>query len=375
MWTKPSQSLNRFFLFLILAWLGAGDCSHADWIRHTIDNTSHGADGIRIGDQNRDGLPDLVTGWEEGGEVRVYFNPGPANVKKNWPRQTVGKVRSPEDAVFADLDRDGHWDVVSCCEGKTKSVYFHFAPSGPGRNWKTVVVPALEGKALWMFAMPMNVDGRFGDDLVIAAKGAEATIGWLEAPENPRVVEDWTWHPLHPVGWVMSIMKQDMNGDRLPDILFSDRKGARRGIHWLEHPGTTHADRTWKRHTIGATDREVMFLALGDINGDQLIDVAANIKGGDLVWCERLNPSGFAWKEHKIPQPKEIGTGKGVAIHDINSDGHPDLLFTCENANGKHGVGWLDAGNRWEMTRISGDQEGVKFDLIQLLDLDADGDL
>ena len=35
---------------------------------------------------------------------------------------------SPEDAVFVDLDNDGAVDVISCCEGKTKSVFVHWAP-------------------------------------------------------------------------------------------------------------------------------------------------------------------------------------------------------------------------------------------------------
>ena len=47
------------------------------WPRHTIDATSRGADGARLGDVNRDGRPDLVTGWEEGGVVRVYLPPSP----------------------------------------------------------------------------------------------------------------------------------------------------------------------------------------------------------------------------------------------------------------------------------------------------------
>ena len=51
------------------------------WKRHTIDNTSRGADGVKLGDFNRDGLPDIVTGWEEGGVVRVYANPGPEKAR------------------------------------------------------------------------------------------------------------------------------------------------------------------------------------------------------------------------------------------------------------------------------------------------------
>ena len=41
--------------------------AEAQWQRHTIDNSSRGADGIRLADFNSDGRLDMVTGWEEAG--------------------------------------------------------------------------------------------------------------------------------------------------------------------------------------------------------------------------------------------------------------------------------------------------------------------
>src|SRR5688500_14363007 len=118
------------------------------WVRHTIDDSCRGADGVRLADANGDGLPDIATGWEEGGTVRVYLHPGRARVKERWPAVTVGAVGSPEDAVLADLDGDGAVDVVSCCEGKVRSVFVHWAPADRARYrdaaaWKTEAVPAL----------------------------------------------------------------------------------------------------------------------------------------------------------------------------------------------------------------------------------------
>ena len=55
------------------------------WKRHAIDATSIGADGVKLGDINGDGLPDIVTAWEEGGEVRLYLHPGYAKSREPWP--------------------------------------------------------------------------------------------------------------------------------------------------------------------------------------------------------------------------------------------------------------------------------------------------
>src|SRR5688500_651755 len=89
------------------------------WQRHTIDDSAKGADGVRIADANGDGLLDIATGWEEAGLLRVYLNPGVEKARERWPAVTVGKMKSPEDAVLVDLDGDGAVDVVSCCEGRT----------------------------------------------------------------------------------------------------------------------------------------------------------------------------------------------------------------------------------------------------------------
>lgn len=46
------------------------------WQRHTIDDSFLGAGGTRLADINGDGLLDITTPWEQGGQVRVYLNPG-----------------------------------------------------------------------------------------------------------------------------------------------------------------------------------------------------------------------------------------------------------------------------------------------------------
>ena len=59
------------------------------WKRHTIDSSSKaagklGADGVRLADVNGDGLLDITTGWEQGGAIVIYRNPGPAKARAAW---------------------------------------------------------------------------------------------------------------------------------------------------------------------------------------------------------------------------------------------------------------------------------------------------
>ncbi len=363
----------------------SGAESESPWIRHTIDDSSRGADGVRLADVNGDGLLDIATGWEEGGLIRMYLNPGRSKVKQKWPAVTVGKVGSPEDAVFVDLDGDGAVDVVSCCEGRVKSMYVHWSPKDPAKrldpgSWKTHVIPVTKGAKSWMFCVPMEVDGKNGIDLIAGAKGGNAEIGWLESPRNPRDLAGWKWHPIRKAGWIMSLYCIDMDGDGDLDILVSDRKGSARSCFWLENPGrSTVQTGSWKEHYVGGRDREVMFIVPSDLDGDGLFDVLAAIAGHELMYWRRVSKDGLTWESSSIQLPAAAGNGKAVNVGDVNLHGKPDIVFTCEGAGKKSGVMWMSyrksaTDARWDAHDISG-PEGTKYDLVQLLDLDADGDL
>ncbi len=354
------------------------------WSRHTIDDSSRGADGVRLADVNGDGLQDIVTGWEEGGRIRVYLNPGHEKSKAKWPAVTVGKVGSPEDAVFVDLDDDGATDVVSCCEGNVKTVWVHWAPENlehymDSSKWRTEAIPSLEGAASWMFCLPLQVDNRHGNDLVLAAKGTGAQIGWLQCPEQPRRLSDWKWHPLYEAGWIMSLVAYDMDEDGDPDIVASDRKGENRGCLWLENPGADMVRSTpWKERRIGPGNKEVMFLDLVDLDRDSLMDVLVAVRGDKLIYMHHTGDHPPGWQDFAIELPGGTGTGKAVRAGDVDLDGKIDIVFSCEHARGKSGVMWMEyrksiADREWNAHEIGG-PIGTKYDLVELIDLDGDGD-
>ena len=173
----------------------------------------------------------------------------------------------------------------------------------------------------------------------------------------------------------------DNDGDR--DILASDRKGQMRGCRWLENPGAGESQKkSWPNHFIGCRDKEVMFLTVADIDEDGLQDVlvAANTgKASEIVILRRLDMKGQFWKEYVIAFPEQTGTAKAVVVGDINGDGKKDIVFSCENARSpKSGLMWL-ARRRgvfdgdWQAHDISG-PKGIKYDRMELLDVDEDGD-
>ena len=351
----------------------------APWQMHVIDNTSRGADGVRLADIDGDGRLDIATGWEEGGVIRAYLHPGKAKVKARWPMIEAGKVRSPEDAVFADLDGDGDADIVSSSEGRTRTVHFHWSPRNDLQRevlpWRTEAVPVTAGKQSWMFAVPMNIDEK-GIDLVLGSKGAGATIGWLRSPKNPRDMNGWRYHSWYHAGWIMSLIRHDMDGDGDLDVLASDRRSRTPGVLWLENPGAKamqeNPSRKWAAHHIGALGREVMFITIG--KGDI---IHAAVRPHRIYVLSPGKDRRQPWAEKVINfSSEQFGTAKAARAADLDGDGKLEIAVTCEAANGaKSGAFFLkQVGDRWEPRDIGG-PKGLKYDRIELVDLDGDGDL
>ena len=360
---------------------------HTNWERHTIDNSLSGADGVRLADLNSDGLLDISTGWEEDGVTKVYLHPGYRYAKQKWPSVIVGKTPSVEDAVFADLDNDGNLDVISSTEGNNSKMYINWGPKSPSdylntTKWKTNVIPTFIDSLHWMYAVPAQIDKKNGVDIIAGSKGYNAKIGWFQSPKNPRNIDDWRWIPISDATWTMSLFVKDMDNDGDVDIITSDRKpGDTNGVRWLENRGKFQ-DKEWLNHFIGCTGLEVMFMDIVDLDKDGLEDVVVTeYTNQKIVFLKRMDHSGLHWKSYPIAIPKIAGRAKAVRIGDFNQDGNLDIALSTNTLkrNSAEGIIWLSYKNApteavWDSHALSG-TKGYKFDRMELLDIDGDGDV
>ena len=385
---------------------GPPDAS-SPWIHHAIDRGLSGGDGVRLHDADRDGDLDLVVGWEQAGVSRLYLNPGASQAaKRTWPAIDVGHAPFTEDAVMADVDSDGRVDVISSTEGESRSLIVHFAPTtGDYANstaWSTVKFPKeLAGNRRWMFSTTFDVNQDGHLDIVAGGKSEDAKIAWLEAPvSNKRDLASWKFHAIGDVGWVMSLVPEDMDGDGDLDIALSDRNpgAGLQGARWLENPGVSSAQgKPWTNHYISEPSVEAMFLKLHDLDGDGDRDVVVPLRLNELKarnadladpsqnasrlrWYERLDASGGAWRAHEISYPANVGLSKGLAVGDIDGDDRPDIVVSHASSKAPlSGMVWLSYSDTvfdsvWTRHEISG-PAGSKFDRVELLDFDGDGDL
>ncbi|MFN3189834.1 MAG: FG-GAP repeat domain-containing protein [Aureliella sp.] len=376
------------------------------WLRHSVDDELRGADGAKLADANGDGLLDIVTGWEESGRTRAYLHPGVQAVTAPWAHVDLGVTPSVEDAVWVDLDRDGRLDVLSCCEGKEQALYAHISPIFAewldSHAWTKTVISASRGKTRWMFAQPLTLANAVNAqasvveashrrvDVVVGSKSPNGQLSILSVEDGN--MESATIVPLVDAAWIMSIEVLDVDGDGDRDILYTDRKGAQSGVYWLENldadqPASLKSK--WKRHAIGGLGREVMFLSVDEkentaaIHGDSrgsvdAIYVPAKPNSVFVFRIESRNDRSTNWSSSEIlVEPvSAMGFAKSVVVANLDADQEPELVYACESAVApKVGVLYLDFnGADWEAKNISG-SEGIKFDAMQAVDLDQDGDL
>lgn len=373
-------------LTCLLFVVSTGEAS-TPWKRHVIDDSSQGADGVRLADFNADGRLDIVTGWEEGHITRLYLQPARKAIRQRWPAVTVGPAASVEDAVPVDVDGDGHLDIVSSTEGRTQTLWVHWAPAEVDSlldpdGWKTEAIPDSINAQSWMYCLPMDVDGKRGIDLVTGSKGKKGAVGWWEAPKEPRRLDQWKYHRLIDAGWIMSILGHDIDGDGDNDVLVTDRRGPTRGLKWLEKPAASQLTtaNAWTVHNIGGDKKEVMFAVLHDLDYDGSEDIAMITRNQTIDLYRRSSSRASRWKLSTVKNPLGFVYGKSVTAADLDLDGQVDLAVTVRPTSTEQPAVFMlthngnPFGGQWTVTDIGG-PDGSKFDLIEAVDLDGDGDL
>lgn len=365
----------------------------SEWSMHQVSAAPGGPDGVRLADVNYDGLCDVITAYESSGQVRIFQHPGLANPGKPWPAVTVGSVARGEDAMGTDLNADGYIDIVSAHEGDTMAIYIHWAPSDAGQIlnsllWKTVRIPSSQGRG-WMFTIAMDVNRDGLMDLVAGAKddyynerNSIGEIGWFENPGRGKELSGkWRYFTIDHAGWTMSIFPFDVDGDGHLDLLLTDRNADEEhmGARWLRNPGRDWG-REWKSTFFAnLAGSSPTFLATGDLNGDGVEELVIPLPDQQKIAILRRNPENDKYRTitPKFDYDLELGTLKSVAIGDVDLDGRKDIIISY--VGGEVGLAWISFdrtafSGTWTFHPIFTITEG-KFDLVQLYDVDADGDL
>jgi hypothetical protein len=277
-----------------------------------------------LGDVNGDGHLDLAGLPRKGRGPVVWLGDGKGGWKEASTGLLVPGFSCGVGVAFADVNGDGHLDL------------------GAADHCNGLFVFLGDGNGIWKLGPPVTRDmGKGYQDMAFA----------------------------------------DLNGDGKVDIAAIGAFEG--GIAAFLGDGQGH----WKLADVGLPESgRGSYLKVGDVNEDGRPDLVVSFVDGlprslppemsrNLVWLSQ--PSG-RFEASSPDIPREV-TWNGVALGDVNGDGHLDLALSSEPSPGAAPLSIYlgDGGKHWKAAGegLPAADGQTRFDGVELADLDGDGHL
>ena len=219
-----------------MIWLKSPGDNSTEWKRTVISfdstrGTHRYTHGLGWGDMNLDGKNDVVIkdGWWE--------NPG-NTATEGWKFHEAKLGDDCANMFVYDVDGDGDQDVLSSSAHDYGIWWHEQVREGNNTSWKTHTISKLFSQSHALEFADINGDGH--PDLITGKRykahnekdpGASepAVLYWFEF--RPGKNPEWIPHEIdNNSGVGNSFIVQDINGDNLPDIIVSNKKG----VHFFE---------------------------------------------------------------------------------------------------------------------------------------------
>ncbi len=279
-----------------------------------------------------------------------------------------------EGASFADLDRDGHADVIA-------GPYWYRGPDFATKH--EIYAPQAFDPAGYsdnFFAFPRDFDGDGWVDVLFVGFPGEAATWYA----NPRTSETRTaerhWEKHVVVEHVDGESPEwaDLTGDGVPELVYLS--GGKLG--WAG-PERGAPEKAWEFHALSedlGLERFTHGLGVGDVDGDGRADVLLK----DGWWQQPESLAGDPpWTKHAFAFSPKHG-GAQMLVHDVDGDGDNDVITAL--AAHEFGLSWWEQMKReteidFVEHRIMDDEpadnaDGVRFGelhALALCDMDGDG--
>jgi hypothetical protein len=284
-------------------------------------------------------------------------------------------------------------DYVVIHEGPDKvTIIFH-----PGVNeklykeWKKVVIS--EGNNVeYAYAGDMNGDGNID---IVYANGGKADVNILWGPGIEKADDPSKWVDGGAIpssanqGHYVYLETFDINNDGALDIVTGGRRhksGKLNGLIWYEAPANK-ADRKdlskWEMHSIDENCFSGHGFVIHDLNKDGHPDIVLANADWDtpdheeeLAWYENPGADSDAikssWKKHVVFKNQQFFAKPQVGIGDINNDGKDDLAVQTDNYIFLFEQ--QEDADKWKRTKIN-KPEITRWVTrpIKIIDLNGDG--
>jgi hypothetical protein len=273
--------------------------------------------GLAAADLNQDGLEEIVATNYEEGTLSIYEQSNGTQVLKD----TVQVGQYPVGVASGDLDNSGakKSDIAVAVYGENKIVVLLRSSKGE----LTRVDVALPGSPT-----DVTIGTIGGERAMVATNHSAGSISVIKKSGNNEFVIAQT---IATGAGPCKVEVADVTGDGLEDIVVANFHDNTIAVIAQKAGGALETEA--KKYTLAGSRPNGM--AVGDVNGDGLLDVVAanrdsdsidilTQKNGELVLTKSIQVTN---DEVKTYGPVE------VAVGDINADGLADIAFTHMRSN------------------------------------------
>lgn len=276
-----------------------------------------------VGDLNGDGLPDLVTSGGNGDSAYIILQDPAHTGSFLSPRRIGSSITKP---LIADMNNDGIPDIVLYQAGSTfvtPGVTILLGdPQNPGSFLPATTTMISGSDIRSAAAADMNGDGL--PDIVIGNYNAQTVSVLLNDPAHPGSLLAKTDYPAG--GPIFDLAIGDMDGDGLPDVVMgSVSAGVTVLLNSSGSPGQLLAPHSYPVSATPAGGRS-LGIAVGDIDGDGVLDVVSGNFGPVFdVLLGRGDGSLLAATAYSTGPTPDTFEATAMAVGDIDGDGLTDV--------------------------------------------------
>ena len=327
----------RKFVYL-LASPGAAAADSANWHRAIVTVDAVDFSRLATADLDEDGSNDLVLTMPHGISFNISWLRNIADGAA-WERVFLAQQQNGGDFITAgDIDGDGHRDLASASVADSLVQWFHnpgpasLAPGQAQVPWDVYNIGPVTGGDISQVQI-VDLDGNGKLDCFVTA-GSSGT-GFISQADAQHTWDPFLIFTADPAAIIGQVAFHDFDGDGKIDFVAPfNREGLLNDQFVLYR---SMAASLWHRRLVGQQQGGANYIALGDIDGDGNVDVAA--ASADLMTVQWFNNPGSARLLPGAPQvPWDVfnlaliagGAINQVQLADLNGDGLLDCFLTAD---------------------------------------------